>query len=196
MIIKGERISTARAAAPILRHLVKGEDNDDAPVVVQGTEADVRDAFTDAGRLDRRFALRHFIIAPQAETSRADALMVLGLLGAEYGFDPKAAFVVEHTKSRAAVEPVAVDAPFGTHWHALVNEQDTISGRTLSSSFNYLRNEKIARVSEYRLGQLPGRQTDSRGGRTPVKTQIILQQNPRHGPVAAPARGEAHRIHF
>jgi len=145
MIIKGERVSSSRTVGPLVAHLLHGEEND-AVAVLQGTVADIESAFADARAFDRKFALRHFIISPAVETSRADAVWVLGLLGREFGFDPAHATIVEHAKPRA------VETAFGTHWHALVAEQDPSTGRTLSSKFSFLRNEKIARLAEHRLG--------------------------------------------
>ena len=147
MIIKGERVITTRAAGPLVAHLLHGEEND-AVAMVQGTEADIRSAFADARALGRKFALRHFIISPAVETSRADAMMVLGLLAREFTFELETAIVVEHAKPR-----VAGAGAFGAHWHALVPEQDLATGRqTLSSKFSYLRNDKVARLAENRLG--------------------------------------------
>jgi hypothetical protein len=145
MIVKGERVRAGRAAGPLIDHLLRGEDND-LVTLVQGTEEDIRSAFGDARALDRQFALRHFIVSPAVETSRDEALMVVGLLAREFGFNPTSAIVVEHTKPRA------VASAFQTHWHALVPEQDAVTGRTLSSSHSYLRNVKVARVAEGRLG--------------------------------------------
>ena len=145
MLIKGEPVVASRAAAPLLRHLLHGEEND-AVTVLQRTEDDYRCAFADARALDRNNSHRHFIISPAQETSRDDALMVLGLLGREFGFDPAVAFVVEHAKPRA------VPTAFGTHWHALVPAQDPATGRTLSSKFSYLRHQKISCIAAHRLG--------------------------------------------
>ena len=147
MIIKGERVAAARKATPLLRHLLHGEENDRV-TLVQGTEEDTRVAFADARNADKKFALRHFIISPESETSRADAMMILGLLAREFAFDPATAIVWEHDKPRAV-------ATFGTHWHALVPEIiDTPAGsRVMDSRFSYLRHCKVARIAEHLLKQ-------------------------------------------
>jgi hypothetical protein len=145
MIIKGKRVKTSRAMAPLIRHLLSGEENE-AVTVVRGTEDDIRSAFADARALDRNFSIRHFIISPAVETSDEDAEMVLGLLGREFIFDPATAFLVKHEKPRA------VASAFGSHWHAIVPEQNAATGRTLSSKFSYLRHQKISCVAAYRLG--------------------------------------------
>jgi hypothetical protein len=152
MIIKGERVLASRSAAPLLHHLLHGEENDHVHLV-QGTEDDARAAFDDARVAGKKFALRHFIISPQCETSRDEALMIVGLLGIEFSFDPATAIVFEHSKPRATAATVAfgevVVSP-STHWHALVPEIDD-SGRVMDSRFSFLRHEKLARLAEQRL---------------------------------------------
>lgn len=148
MIIKGERVTSSRAANPLLQHLMHGEEND-CVALVQGTEEDVRAAFGDARDAKKKFALRHFIISPESETTRAEAMMVLGLLAQDFAFDPATAIVWEHVKPRAVV------AAFGTHWHALVPEvvESATGTRVLDSRFSYLRHCKVARIAEHRLKQ-------------------------------------------
>ena len=106
MIIKGERVKTSRAMAPLIRHLLSGEENE-AVTVVRGTEDDIRSAFADARALDRNFSIRHFIISPAVETSDEDAEMVLGLLGREFAFDPATALPplqrLDHTGMRLSL---------------------------------------------------------------------------------------------
>jgi hypothetical protein len=147
VIIKGERITSSRSATPLLQHLMHGEENDRV-TLIQGTEEGVREAFADARDADKKFALRHFIISPESETTRAEAMMVLGLLAQDFAFDPVTAIAWEHDKPRAV-------AAFGTHWHALVPEIiDTASGpRVMGSRFSYLRHVKVARIAEHRLKQ-------------------------------------------
>jgi hypothetical protein len=145
MIIKGKRVTTSRAIAPLIRHLLSGEENE-AVTLIRGTEDDIRSAFADARALDRNFSVRHFIISPEVETSDDDAEMVLGLLGKDFIFDPAAAFFVKHEKSRATA------SAFGAHWHAVIPEQNAATGRTLSSKFSYLRHQKIACIAAHRLG--------------------------------------------
>jgi hypothetical protein len=142
MILKGERVLSGRSAAPLLHHLLHGEENDHVHLV-QGTEADARAAFDDARVAGKKFALRHFIISPEYATSRDEALMVVDLLGIEFSFDPATAIIFEHSKPR-------VTAAFHTHWHALVPELDE-SGRVMDSRFSFLRHEKLARLAEQRL---------------------------------------------
>lgn len=142
------RFTSARQATPLLQHLMHGEENDRV-ALIQGTEDDVRAAFGDARDADKKFALWHFIISPESETTRAEAMMVIGLLAQDFAFDPATAIVWEHDKPRA------VATAFGTHWHCLTPEIiDTATGpRVMDSRFSYLRHCKVARIAEHRLKQ-------------------------------------------
>lgn len=145
MILKSSRIHTrGRGEAETLAHLLHGEENESVRVL-RGTPADVRDAFADATRHARVYAVRHFIIAPAQDASPAELLGVLDQLGREFGFDPGAAFVVEHRKPRAV-------AAFPGHLHALVPEVDPESGQVLASAHSYARQERVAREAEFALG--------------------------------------------
>jgi hypothetical protein len=146
VIIKGERVTSSRSATPLLRHLLHGEKNDRV-TLVQGTEEDVRAAFADARDASKKFALRHFIISPASKTTRAEAMMILGLLARDFAFDPATAIVFEHNSPRA------VATAFGTHWHCLVPEIDAATGRVMDSRYNFLRHEKIAILAAHRLGR-------------------------------------------
>lgn len=145
MILKSSRIHTrGRGEAETLAHLLHGEENESVRVL-RGTPADVRDAFADATRHARVYAVRHFIIAPAQDASPAEMLSVLDRLGREFGFDPGTAFVVEHRKPRAV-------AAFPGHLHALVPEVDPESGRVLASAHSFARQERVAREAEHALG--------------------------------------------
>ncbi len=147
MILKSSRIHTrGRGEAETLAHLLHGAENE-AVRVLRGTTADVRDAFSDAHRHARTFAIRHFIIAPAQAATPAQMLGVLDQLGVEFGFDPATAFVVEHRKARA------VPDRFPVHLHALVPEVDPESGRVLASAHSYARQERVAREAEHALGE-------------------------------------------
>jgi hypothetical protein len=62
---------------------------------------------------ENTFALRHFIISPECDTSRDDALMIVGLLGREFTLDPATAIVFEHSKPRPP-QPVTTENPVRT----------------------------------------------------------------------------------
>jgi hypothetical protein len=145
MIIKAIR-TPAAAVDRLCNHLFRGDENEEV-VVVRGTEADVGDFARDAKAYGARFAVRHFMVAPAEATTQAQALHVVGLLAAEFCFDEEACVVVEHAKPRA--DPSAYDR----HWHVCVREVDPVSGRVLSSSYDRVRHEYVARLAETEFGQ-------------------------------------------
>lgn len=146
MIIKSIRVrARGRGQEDLLTHLLHGEENE-LVRVLRGTVADVRDAFSDAQRHARVYAIRHIIVAPAVATSTSEMLGVVDRLAVEFGFDPASAAIVEHRKSKA-------DATrFPGHLHVLVAEVDPASGRVLSSAHSYPRQEKVAREVEHALG--------------------------------------------
>jgi hypothetical protein len=145
MIIKSTRHATGDSQTRILNHLVRGDENDRVQVL-RGTEADISDMFRDAARFKTAFAIRQFIIAPAEAMTRDQALRVVHALGEEFRFNSDRVFVVEHEKQRAMEEVYPV------HWHLVVPEVETVTGKVLSSSNDYARQEKIARVVEDEFG--------------------------------------------
>lgn len=147
MILKSVRIrARGRGEAEIMAHLLHGEENETVRIL-RGTPADVHDAFLDAQRHARVYAVRQFIVAPARAATAAQMLDVVAELGAEFGFDPAVTFAVEHRKARA------VPDRFPVHLHVLVPEVDPESGRVLSSAHSYARQERVAREAEYKLGE-------------------------------------------
>ena len=145
MIIKSTRHATSDSQTRILNHLVRGDENDRVQVL-RGTEADINDLFLDAARFKTTFAIRQFIIAPAEAMTRDQAMGVVAALGEEFRFDPQRVFIVEHQKQRA------IDDAFAVHWHLIVPEVEAVTGKVLSSSNDYARQEKIARVVEHECG--------------------------------------------
>jgi hypothetical protein len=147
VILKSVRIrARGRGEAEIMAHLLHGEENETVRIL-RGTPADVHDAFLDAQRHARVYAVRQFIVAPARAATAAQMLDVVAELGAEFGFDPAVTFAVEHRKARA------VPDRFPVHLHVLVPEVDPESGRVLSSAHSYARQERVAREAEYKLGE-------------------------------------------
>lgn len=146
MIIKSVRIKARGSVTKrTLDHVLRGDENDEI-TIVQGTERDVQDALNDARARSRVYAIRHFIVSPGQACTREQMLDVVSRLGTEFGFDPGAAVVIEHSKARVHA------ALFTRHLHVLVPEVDPIDGKTLSSSHSFARQEKVARLAEHSLG--------------------------------------------
>ncbi|NEU12802.1 hypothetical protein G3T14_11730 [Methylobacterium sp. BTF04] len=146
MILKAFRVKTRGGSRGRLQdHLWRGDENETVNVL-RGTEQDVADAFLDARRLSREYAVRHWIIAPGQAVGTDAMLAVVDRLGAEFGFDPETAVVIEHRKSRVS------DTAFDRHLHALVPEADPGTGKGLSSAHSFPRQEKVARLCEHGWG--------------------------------------------
>ncbi len=145
MIIKSTRIRTAGGPGAWLRHVFEGRDNERV-AELWGTRSDVLDAFEDAQDAGVRYGLRHWVLSPGEQCSRAEAEVAVRALADEFGFDPRRAVVVEHWKKRAG------EAGFDRHWHVGVPEYDPVTGRVLGSSWDSARHEKVARVLEVAFG--------------------------------------------
>lgn len=145
MIIKGIRLRTASGITRTVQHIQNGAENESV-VFLRGSSTDIRDMHHDAVANDSRYSVRHWIVAPHEETTRSQMKQVLGLLAQEFAFDPHRATVVEHRKRRATTDATDV------HWHVLVGEVDPASGRILRNSFDRIKHELIARISEFTFG--------------------------------------------
>lgn len=154
MIIKGIRLRSSSSITRTILHLQNGDEND-AVAFLHGTPDDIRDMHRDAVSIGSRYAVRHWIIAPHEGTAREQMAEVVKTLAKEFFFDPSRSVVVEHRKRRATAD--ATD----THWHLLVGEVDPATGRILATSFDRIKHELIARMSEFSFGHtfVPGKHT-------------------------------------
>ena len=146
MIIKSKRIrARGQALKRALAHIQDGEDNDEV-ILLRGNLADLEDARSDALRFGRQYCLRHWIISPGEEITLEQLEDLIERLAVEFGFDPKRIAAWGHAKLRAAED----GCPH--HFHILVPEVDPISGGVMSSSHDFDRQSKIARVVEVAWG--------------------------------------------
>lgn len=152
MIITSSRIRARSGHKAVAAHVLRGKDNEKI-TILSGGEHQLADAVDDAKRWGRAYGIRHFTINPAVSISREQAAEVLQELATEFQFDPAEATVIEHQKRRADGKG------HDRHWHVLVSEVDAITGRCMSSSHTYARQEKVARVAEIRFGHpvTPGR---------------------------------------
>ena len=148
MLIKATRVRTSSGSARLANHLHRGDDNEEV-ISVRGEIRDLEDAVEDARRFGRVYALRHFVIAPAEPTTHEQFEQVVALLGQEFGFDSERVLIREHRKARAD------GTSFDRHWHCVVAEVDPATGRSLSSSHDFQRHEKVARVAEFMFGHNP-----------------------------------------
>jgi hypothetical protein len=126
----------------LLEHLENADDNEEV-VVLRGNAADLSDARGDSRAFGREYCLRQWIVSPKNATSDERLLESVDRLASEFGFNPAKAFVVRHIKAKVDT------ALFGGHIHILVAETDPITGRALSSSHDWLRGEKIAKILSF-----------------------------------------------
>lgn len=144
MILKTSRIKTASGPHALTRHLFHGKGNEEI-VCVQGSKATLAMMMQDAQAAGRTYGIRHLVISPEEATGRTQALDVLHLHGAEFGYDPEEATLIEHRKHRQDGQG------FEVHWHAAIPEMKP-DGAVLDSRFMFKRNEMVARLAEVRLG--------------------------------------------
>lgn len=156
MIIKGIRLRSSSGIGRTIRHL-ENRDENDAVDFVSGTPADIRDMHRDAISVGSRYAVRHWIIAPHEATTRQQMTKMVGAIAKEFTFDPARAVIVEHRKKRTANDAADI------HWHVLVGEVDPITRRILSTSYDRIRHELIARMAEFAFGHtfVPGKHTEA-----------------------------------
>ena len=113
-------------------------------MALRGHFADILDARTDAQQFGREYAAAHWIISPARFATDEQMLEVVDRLAAEFRFDAARTVVRGHKKSKAG-------AFFDRHVHVLAPAVDP-TGAVMSSSHNFARNEKLARILEYDWG--------------------------------------------
>ncbi|MFT8979119.1 hypothetical protein [Gluconobacter oxydans] len=151
MILKTSRIKSSSGPHALVRHLWHGKGNEEI-VQVQGGKHALAAMMDDARAAGRTYGIRHLVISPEEATTRAQALNVLHLHGAEFGYDVDDCTLIEHRKPRQDGQG------FEVHWHAAIPEMKP-DGAVLDSRFMFKRNEMVARLAEVRLGHhlTPGR---------------------------------------
>src|SRR4051812_29970276 len=144
MIIKASRVRTrGTALKKLIAHVENAEDNEEI-VALRGTAADLFDARADARSFGREFCVRHWIVSPSRTATFEKMLGAVHGLAAEFKFDPAKAYVRGHRKAKAD------EALFDGHLHILVPEiLDPVAGGVLSSSNDWLRGEKVAKILSY-----------------------------------------------
>ena len=154
MIIKSSRIPASHTKR-IARYLSEPGDNESVSWS-RGCADDLLLMGEISKLAGKQYAVRHIVIAPNEDMSQQDFTWLFGEICHEFGV-PMASgnrvSIVEHMKPRSTGDGNE------THWHLAVPEYDVVSGKTLSSRFYKMRNEKIARISELMLGHeiVPGR---------------------------------------
>lgn len=154
MIISTSRIKASSGGRKLWNHLQKTAENEQIHVLA-GDQATLDDWVSDARAAGVKYGVRHVSISPDREMTRDQALDAARLWAEEFGADPEQLVIVEHVKKR-----VGADEPT-RHWHIAAPEYDPAERRVMDSSWNYIRNEVVARQIEHRCGHesTPGRHT-------------------------------------
>ncbi len=153
MIIKSSRVRTERTAA-IARYLTARGTNE--RITWQSGSPEDMQIMGEISKLaGKSFSVRHVVISPGEKTSNRDLVKILREICLEYNVPSAAAnrlCVVKHQKARTGSD-------LNVHWHVALAETDTISLRTMESSFSRIRDEKLSRIAELVLGHsvTPGR---------------------------------------
>lgn len=145
MIIQSSRLRTTLDLKKLVRHVFQGPANEDI-LTLMGTPDDLAAMRDDATAAGKKFAIRHFKIAPEMATTIQQAAEVMRNLAAEFGFAPERAVVIQHKKQKAGGQG------YDIHWHFLAPEWDPVRRRVLDSHWMRPRQEKIARQAELAFG--------------------------------------------
>ncbi len=145
MIIQSARLLASKGAQATADHVFRGEANEKI-VVIQGSEQALFDMVDDAREWRRTYAIRHFKIAPRENPTRKQLLESVTDLALEFGFREEDTVIIGHVKRRHE------DGASPFHLHVLVPEVNPVDGKVLGNSWDYARQEKVARVLEARWG--------------------------------------------
>jgi hypothetical protein len=145
MIIQSSRLRTTLDLKKLVRHVFHGPANEDI-LTLMGTPDDLAAMRDDAAAAGKKFAIRHFKIAPEMATTIQQAAEVMKNLAGEFGFAAERAVVIQHKKQKAGRQG------YDTHWHVLAPEWDPVRRRVLDSHWMRPRQEKIARQAEIAFG--------------------------------------------
>ena len=166
MIQKSIRVPTSKTSVVASYLGAPGESEE--VKWLRGSKEDVMLMGQAAHMCGRAYGVRHIIISPGQEMSLAEVSMMIGELIREYNL-PEASrdqiCVTAHKKQREMTDG---DLPhphiqhgLGREWHyhLAVPEADLATGRVLDSSHTHMRDEKLSRIAELRLGHeiVPGR---------------------------------------
>lgn len=155
MIIKQTRVVTGDASK-LAKYLSSEGENENVEFLSGWLEGiGTNDAI--AALWGRTYSCRHFIIAPSQKLLEAELAEVIGAILTEFEAPPRTIDIINvvlHEKKRSDNNDGA-----RFHYHVVVPEVEPYKGRVLSSSFTKMRNEKLARLLELKLGHdvVPGK---------------------------------------
>lgn len=149
MIIKASIIkATSRSMTNVVRHLLDKPDENEAIGIVSGSRQEVRIAFNDADRFNRKNAVAHFIFSSKEALTPDQMRDAVSMMKAEFGFSSDdIRLTVRHQKQRHD-DGTAWDQ----HFHMLVSMVNPENGKVMDVSHSYARIEKVCRTFEAKHG--------------------------------------------
>lgn len=143
MIIKSTRILTKSGVSNLSNHLLNKPEENEKIILMEGFKSDFDDFHREAVLDDSKFSFRHFSINAGCDWTYDQQLKTVDKIKQEYQAENHPHLLVKHSKRLS-------DGSYNEHLHLVLPER--YSGRTLSSSWNYARNEKLARECEFEFG--------------------------------------------
>lgn len=143
MIIKSTRILTKSGVSNLSNHLLNKPHENEKIILMEGFESDFHDFHREAVLDNSKFSFRHFSINPGCDWTYEEQLATVDKIKSEYGAEDRPHLLVKHEKRLS-------DGTKNEHLHLVLPER--FNGRTLSSSWNYARNERLARECEFEFG--------------------------------------------
>lgn len=152
MIIKSSRLQSRVGAKSTAAHVFEGPQNEEI-TVLRGSRHDLHDWVRDARKRKKEFAIRHWKLSPERDITPEQEAEAVAALAVEFGFDAERVVLIRHRKARHGGEASEF------HLHLLVPEVNPLTGRTLSTKWDYARHEKVSRSLELAWGHrlVPGR---------------------------------------
>lgn len=160
MIQKSIRVPTEKTGA-IANYLASQGENEEI-TWLKGSEGDVRMMGVAARACGHGYSVRHIIIASAEPMTTEELAERLADTIREYKIPRESQqqmCVVEHKKQRQNVTTSDLKSStsitttgYEFHYHIVVPETDTETGRVLDSKHTKIRDEKLSRIAELRLG--------------------------------------------
>ncbi len=143
MIIKSTRVQTKSGVSNLSNHLLNKPEENEKIILLEGFKSDFDDFHKEAVLDGSKFAFRHFSINPGTNWTYEQQLATVDKIKSEYGAEDRPHLLVSHRKRLS-------DGAQNEHLHLVLPER--FNGKTLSSSWNFARNEKISRECEFEFG--------------------------------------------
>ncbi|MDO6481875.1 hypothetical protein [Shimia thalassica] len=150
MIIKSSRILAHHGSK--IAHYFGDQGENELVSWALGDAADIELMSLIARYSGKLFGVRHIVIAPESDVPFSAVQTVVGEIFEEYEVSNlcrNQACLVMHQKTRSGA------GGSDKHFHLAIPEFDPVSRRVLSSRYTKMRDEKLARILELKLGHRP-----------------------------------------